>query len=190
MLGAVCHCFPEYWETRRALLASQPSCPPVLEAPHPPPGAEILARGACERHFIWMFLRQGHWSMGIYLLWMVPCFFRPGTADHFERRHSSSHTKNQHPAQALLYPEDRPQRSKTYAATVELFCPHVRELALDSSSYRHRKPHGTCIQLQLTRRLAGVEQDDRGGKTGKLHSAPGAVHGPPQRAFHRRCSRY
>ena len=66
----------------------------------------------------------------------------------------------------------------------------VRELALDSSSCRLRKPHRTRIQLQLPRLFAGVEQDDRGGKTGKLHSAPRALHGPAQRAFHRRCSRY
>ena len=135
LLGAVCHYFPEYGNTEgtSCLAAIVPS---RVGGAAPPRQEQRSSR-------VWAtlyleFLRQGHWSMGIYLLWMVPRHFRPGTADHFERRHSGSHTKNQPPVQALRYPEDRPQRSKTCAATVVL--PLVRELALDSSSYRLGNP--------------------------------------------------
>ena len=64
--------------------------------------------------------------MGIYLLWMVTCYFRPGEPLSIQRGdiqipiqgNSSRH-------QVLLFPEGRPLRSNTYAAndTVELYCP-------------------------------------------------------------------
>ena len=69
LLGAVCHYFSGAWGTWRALLATQPSCPA------PPPEAEILTRVWATRTL--EFLRHGHWSMGIYVLWMVTCCFRP-----------------------------------------------------------------------------------------------------------------
>ena len=78
------------------------------------------------------FLRQGHWSMGIYMLWMVTCYLRPGEPLSIQRGDikiplhgiSSRH-------QVLLSPEDRPLRSKTYAVndTVELYCPGAQHLS-------------------------------------------------------------
>ena len=65
--------------------------------------------------------------MGIYLLWMVTCYFRPVEPLSIQRKTSKflpmQGISSRH--QVLLYPEDRPQRSKTYAAndTVELYCP-------------------------------------------------------------------
>ena len=142
----------------------------------PPPGAEILTRGAWGRH--------GHWSMGMYLFVNGDLLFQTiGTADPYQGSAPGS--------KCFFYPEDatteiQDVRSQRHCRVVLSL---VRELALHSSSSRPRKPHGTCIQLQ-SRLLAGVEQDDRGDRTGNLHSAPRAPHGPTQRAFHRRCSRY
>ena len=113
------------------------------------------------------FLRHRHWSMGIYLLWMVTCHFRSGEPLTILRGDIQVPTQRVSPRfQVLLYPEDRPLRSKTYAAndTVELYCPWCESLPFDSSS-RPGKPHGTCIQLQLSRLLAGVEQNDRSDKS-------------------------
>ena len=62
----------------------------------------------------------------------------------------------------------------------------VRELALDSSSPRPRKPHGTCIQLQLSQLLGGVEYKDRGNEVAIFSPALSAVNGTTQRTFHRR----
>ena len=152
-------------------------------------GAEILTRGAwCVRAtLILECLRHRQWSMGIYLLWMVTCYSRPGEPLTISaRRHSGSHTGNQLLVPSASFPRGpttevhdvRGQRDGRVVLCL------VRELALDSSSSRPRKPHGTCVQLQLSRLLAGPEQNDRGNKTGELHSVPGAIHGPAQRAFH------
>ena len=122
------------------------------------------------------FLRHGLWSMGVYFLWMVTCYFRPLepltilTGD------------IQIPSPRASFPRGP---TTTYAAndTAELYS-LVRELARDS--LRQWKPHGTCIQLQLAGLLGGVEQNDRGGKVGEFHPTLGAVHGTTQRPFHRR----
>ena len=71
------HCFAEFGKhgghflprCHRALQGWKRRTPPRSRDPHV--------------HTIWTvlileFLRQGHWSMGIYLLWMVTCYFRPG----------------------------------------------------------------------------------------------------------------
>ena len=117
LLGAMCHYFPEFGKhgghflprSRRALQGWKRRTPPRSRDPHV--------------WCIWTvptleFLRQGHWSMGDYLLWMVTCYFRPGEPLFIQRGDvqipiqgiSSRH-------QVLLYPENRPLRSKTYAAT-------------------------------------------------------------------------
>ena len=66
----------------------------------------------------------------------------------------------------------------------------MRELALNSSSPRPWKPHGTSIQLQLSRLLGSVEQNGRGDEVGEFHRTLRAVHGTTQRTFHRRCPWY
>ena len=43
------------------------------------------------------------------------------------------------------------------------------------------EPHGTRLQLQLSRLLGGVEQSDRGDKVRRLHPTTGAMHGKAQR---------
>ena len=48
------------------------------------------------------------------------------------------------------------------------------------------KPHGTHVQLQLSRLLGGVEQCDRSNKAGRLYPTTGATHGTAQRTVHRR----
>ena len=160
----------------------------------PPPGAEIHTRGACvEGHFFsgipaTRALEDGHLPVVKGDMLLQP----REPSEHFARRHSSSHTRDQPPAPSASLPKDatteiQDVRGQRHGRVVLSL---VRELARDSSSCRPKKFHGTCIQLQLSRLLAGVEQDDRGGRTGNLHSAPGALHGPTQRAFHRRCSQY
>ena len=39
---------------------------------------EAICREIAFDVLILEFLRQGHWSMGIYMLWMVTCYLRPG----------------------------------------------------------------------------------------------------------------
>ena len=78
--------------------------------------------------------------MGVHLLWMVTSYFRPVEPLSIQRGDiqipvqgmSSRH-------QVLLYPEDRPLRSKTYAAndTVELFCPWCESLPLTATALSH-----------------------------------------------------
>ena len=62
----------------------------------------------------------------------------------------------------------------------------VRELALDCNSSQPWKLHGTCLQLQLSRLLGGVEESDRSDEVGRLYPTTGAVHGKAPRTVHRR----
>ena len=108
---------------------------------------EAICREIAFDVLILEFLRQGHWSMGIYMLWMVTCNFRPGEPLSIQRGDiqipfqgiSSLH-------QVLLYPEDRPLRSKTYAAndTVELYCPWC------ATSLSHGNPRNVSSALVIT----------------------------------------
>ena len=139
------------------------------------------------------FPRHGHGSMGVYLLWMVSYNFRsrePLTILRGDIQTPIQGISSCH--QLLLYLEDRPLRSKTYAAndTVELYCPWCESLPLKAAALAHGKPHGTCIQLQLSRLLDGVEQSDRGDEVGEFHPTLGSVHGTTQQTFHRRCRWY
>ena len=62
----------------------------------------------------------------------------------------------------------------------------MRELALDCDSSQPWKPHGTRLQLQLSRLLGGVEQSDRGEKAGSLYPSTGGTQDTAQRSVHRR----
>ena len=144
------------WETRRALLATQPSCPPGLEAPQPHQEQRssrmvrvgdtysgVLATRAVE---------NGHLPVvdGDLL------FQTRGSADLFATRNQPPIPSASLPRRPTTEIQDvRGQRHCRVALSL------VRELALDSSSSRSRKPHGTCIQLQLSRLLAGVELEIR-----------------------------
>ena len=101
------------------------------------------------------FSRHGLWSMGVYLLWMVTCYFRPGEPLSIQSGDiqiplqgiSSRH-------QVLLYPGDRKICGQRHGRVVLSL---VRELALDCNSSQPWKPHRTRLQLQLSRLLGGVE---------------------------------
>ena len=152
-------------------------------------------------------LDTGHWTLGTWHLaldtwhlalgtWHLTLGWWRGTSDWenhwpFCEGHSRSHTGNQ----LLLPSASLPRGAATEVQNVRgqrhgrvVLC-LVRELALDSGSSHPRNPHGMCIQLQLSRLLGGVEQNDRSDEIGELHPAPGAIHGPTQRAFQRRCCR-
>ena len=62
----------------------------------------------------------------------------------------------------------------------------VRELAFDCNSSQPWRPHGTRLQLQLSRLLGGVEQSDRGDKVGRLYPTTGGIQDTAQRTVHRR----
>ena len=111
---------------------------------------------------------------------MVTCYFRPGlpfTILRGDIQMSVHGISSRH--QVLLYPKDRPLMSKTCAAndTVELYCPWCESLPLTAAALVHGNLHGTCIQLQLSRLLCRVEQNDRGGEAGEFHPTFCAVHG-------------
>ena len=88
--------------------------------------------------------------MGIHLLWMVTCYFRVGEPLSIQRGDvqipiqgiSSRH-------QVLHYPEDRPLRSKTYAAndTVEFCCPWCESLPLTATALGHGNPTGRVFNF-------------------------------------------
>ena len=118
------------------------------------------------------FLRHGHRSMGVYLLWMVTCYFRPGeplTILRGDIQIPIQGISSRH--QVLLYPEGPTTEVQNICSQRHgrVVLSLVRELALDSSSPRPWKPHGTCIQLQLSRFLGSVEQNDRGDEVGEFH---------------------
>ena len=124
LLGAVCHYFPKYGKHGGHFL---PRSHRALQSwRRGPPARSRDPRAWC----LWStlvveFLRHGHWSIGIYLLWMVTCYFRPGELLTILREDMRVPIQGINPPfQVLLYPEDRPLRSKTYACndTVELFC--------------------------------------------------------------------
>ena len=181
LLGAMCRYFPEFGKhgghflpcSFRALQGWKRRTPPRSRDPHV---------WCIWTMLILEFLRQGRWSMGVYLLWMVTCHF------HSERRHPNSYTGNQLPSSSASSPR-RP------TAEVQNICGQrhgrvvlslVRELALDCNSSWPWKPHGTRLQLQLSRLLGGVEQSDRGDKVGRRYPTTGAIRGKAQRTVHRR----
>ena len=152
--GAMCHYFPECGKhgehflprSHRALHRWKRSTPPRSRDPHVWCIWSVL---------ILDFLRHGHWSMGVNLLWMVTCYFTPGEPStilkgdiHIPIQGISSRH------QVFLYPKYRPQMSKTCAAndTVVLYCPGCESLPLTP-----RITHGICIQLQLSRLLGSVD---------------------------------
>ena len=131
----VCHYFPEYGtRSQRALQGWRRSTPARSRDPH---------AWCVWATLILEFLRHGHWSMGIYLFWMVTCYFRPGEPLTILRRDIQVPIQGISPQfQVLLHPEDRPLRSKTYAAndTVELFCPWCESLPLTAAALAQRHP--------------------------------------------------
>ena len=62
----------------------------------------------------------------------------------------------------------------------------VHDLAHDSNSPRPRDPHGTCIQLQQSQLLGGVQYNDRGDEVAGFSPTLSAVDGTTQRTLHRR----
>ena len=60
----------------------------------------------------------------------------------------------------------------------------MRELALDCISSQPWKPHGSRLQLQLSRLLGGVEQSDRGDKVRRLYPTTGGIQDTAQRTVH------
>ena len=149
----MCHFFPEFGKhgshflprCHRALQGWKRRTPPRSRDPHVWCIWTVL---------ILEFLRQEHWSMGIYLLWMVTC---PSL-----RQGGHCPSRNQPPSSSASLP-----RKPT--AEVQNICGQrhgrvvlslVRELALDGNSSEPWKPHGTHFQLQLSRLLGGVEQNE------------------------------
>ena len=85
------------------------------------------------------FLRHEHWSMGVYLLWMVTCYFRQGEPLTILKGDIQIPIRISSPHQVLHYPADRPLRSKTYATNgaVELYCPWCESLPLTAAALAH-----------------------------------------------------
>ena len=134
LLGAMCHYFPESGKlgghflprSHRALQGWKRRTPPRSRDPHVWCKWSVL---------ILEILRHGHWSMGVYLLWMVTCYFRLGGCQIPLQGNSCHH-------QVLLYLENLPLRSNTYAAndTVELYCPWCKSLPLTAAALAHETP--------------------------------------------------
>ena len=90
--------------------------------------------------------RQRCLNIGVYLLWLVTCHFKPGETLTIQRGDiqiliqgfSSRH-------RVCLYPRDRPLKSKRHAAnnTVELYCAWCESLPLTAAAFSHGKPHTT-----------------------------------------------
>ena len=120
--------------------------------------------------------------MGIYLLWMVTCYFRPGERPFREETSKLLYRESAHRHQVLLYPEDRPLRSKTCAAndTVELYCPWC------ATSLSHGNPTERIFSSSYHDFLVVWKQSDRGDKAGRHCPTTGAIHGTAQRTVHRR----
>ena len=109
--------------------------------------------GAIWTVLILEFLRQGHRSMGIYLLWMVTCFFGPGEPLSIQRGDIQIPTQgNSSRHQVLPHPEDRPLRSKTYVAndTVELYCPWCKSMPLTATALSHGDPRNAFSTSVIT----------------------------------------
>ena len=92
---------------------------------------------------IWEFCRAGEWLMAIYILVMVVCYFRPSEPLGIQRRdvQPPAHgTTNRWTV--LLFPEARPERSKTYAAndSVELYCPWLTPAQDIGNALPHSNP--------------------------------------------------
>ena len=123
----MCHYFPEFGKHGGHFT---PRCHRALQT------QMCGAYGQC---WFLNFLRQEHWSMGIYLLWMVTCHFRPGAPLSIQRRDIQVPFQG---ISSLLYPEDQPLRSKTYATndTVELYCPWCERLPLTATAHSRGNP--------------------------------------------------
>ena len=133
----MCHFFPEFGKhgghflprCHRALQAWNRRTPPRSRDPHVWCIWTVL---------ILDFLRQGHWSMGIYLLWMVTSSFRPGEPLSIQ-------------TSKFLYRESAPVITPTAEVQNIYGQRHgrvvlslVRELALDGNSsqpWKHHRMH-------------------------------------------------
>ena len=75
---------------------------------------------------IWELCRAGEYRMGLMVLWMVVLYLRPSEALGIQRGDIQMPVKSigKH-AHFILFPEERPDRSKTYTAndSIELYCP-------------------------------------------------------------------
>ena len=121
---------PGVRETRRTLLATQPSYPAGLEASHPP---------RSRNPHVWCI-----WS----LLRMVTRYFTPRSPLTILRRGIQVPVQGiSYRHQALLYPKYRPPKSKTCEAndTLELYCPWCTRLPMTATtaSEAPRNVHST-----------------------------------------------
>ena len=124
LLASIGHCFPEFSSFgshklprfRRALKGWRRRTPARSRRPHVWSMWSMLA---------WHLFLHGHWLMGIYILWCVCLYTRPSELLSVRRRDIQRPVKGMTSRyQLLLFPEERPSRSKTYAAndTIEMHC--------------------------------------------------------------------
>ncbi len=114
-LGSV-HGTRELPRAHRALKGWRRRVPPRSREPHVWP---IWAA------VIWDLCLRGFWRMGIYLLWLVTCYFRPGEPLKIRQGDLQKPVAgiSRH-WQINLFPEERPDRSKNYTSDegVEMAC--------------------------------------------------------------------
>ena len=138
LLAALCHAFPEFGihgsralpRSRRALKGWRRRTPPRSRDPH---------AWAIWCLVIIEMILLGYWSMAVYTLWLVTCYFRPGEPLTIQRRDIQAPVPGVSARyQIILFPEERPSRSKTYAAndTVELWCPWCESLPATAAALK------------------------------------------------------